>query len=235
MHSYEDAGFFCCRPETIYGKMVPVRSNILQGEIRTWLLILNRGGRTVNRFQNIDWDRLYKLLRVVAAGIVRRAHVGDAIDCGISAEDLVTETMEAFFASSNGLGWKAEKGSIEALLCGVLKKKAVDHLRRQRHVAGSLDDPSRSEVAKGKPCTPAPERARVDIRAKLYELVRGDKDLEDLLTATELLSGDRNVNQELGVLLNKTPKQVSNLKQRLLLIDGVKELYAERQVAQRRT
>jgi hypothetical protein len=117
----------------------------------------------------------------------------------------------------------------------VLKKKAVDHLCRQKHVAGSLDDPSRNEAAKGKPRTAAPERARVDIKARLYELVRGDKDLEDLLAATELLSGDHNVNQELGVLLKKTPKQVSNLKQRLLSIDGVKELYAERQVARRRT
>ena len=188
----------------------------------------------MNRFQNIDWDRLYKLLRVVAAGIVRRARIGDAID-SFSAEDLVTEIMDAFFTSSNGLGWSEEKGSIEALLCGVLKKKAIDHLRRQKHVAGSLDDAFGKVAQAGKPRAAAPERARVDIKARLYELVRGDKDLEDLLAATELLSGGHNVNQELGELLNKTPKQVSNLKQRLLLIDGVKELYAERQVAQRRT
>jgi len=187
----------------------------------------------MNRFQNIDWDRLYKLLRIVAAGIVRRTNLGDSID-SFTAEDLVTETMDAFFSSSNGLGWNQEKGSIEALLCGVLKKKAIDHLRRQKHVAGSLDDGSGKSIG-GKPLAPAPERARVDVKARLYELVSGDKDLEDLLTATELLSGDHNVNQELGEILNKTPKQVSNLKQRLLSIDGVKELYAERQVAKRRT
>jgi len=203
-------------------------------EVRTWSLILKPGGCIVNRFQNIDWDRLYKLLRVVAAGIVRRTNFGDSID-SFTAEDLVMKTMDAFFASSNGLGWAEQKGSIEALLCGVLKKKAIDHLRRQKHVAGSLDDGSGKLTGAGKPRAPAPERARTDVKARLCELVRDDKDLEDLLAATELLSGDHNVNQELGEILNKTPKQVSNLKQRLLSIDGVKELYAERQVAKRRT
>jgi DNA-directed RNA polymerase specialized sigma24 family protein len=203
-------------------------------EVRTWPLTLEPGGCIVNWFQNIDWNRLYKLLRVVAAGIVRRTNLGDSID-SFTAEDLVAETMDAFFSSSNGLGWSEKKGSVEALLCGVLKKKAIDHLRRQKHVAGSLDDDSGKLAGAVKLRAPAPERARVDVKARLYEFVRGDKDLEDLLAATELLSGDHNVNQELGEILNKTPKQISNLKQRLLSIDGVKELYAERQVAKRRT
>ncbi len=115
----------------------------------------------MNRFQNIDWDRLYKLLRVVAAGIVRRARIGDAID-SFSAEDLVTETMDTFFTSSNGLGWNDKKGSMEALRRGVLKKKAIDRLRRQKHVAGSPDDASGKVAQAGKPRAVAPERARAD-------------------------------------------------------------------------
>ena len=57
---------------------------------------------------------------------------------------------------------------------------------------------------------------------------------EDLIAATELIEGGPNVNQELGQVLNKTPKQVSKLKERLLMKEGVKELYAARQAAKSR-
>ena len=59
----------------------------------------------------------------------------------------------------------------------------------------------------------------------------GDTELQDLITAAELVEGGPNVNEELGQILNKTPRQVSKLKERLLAIDGVKELYAARQAA----
>ena len=58
-----------------------------------------------------------------------------------------------------------------------------------------------------------------------------DAELEDLVTAAELVEGGPNVNQELGEILEKTPRQVSKLKERLLAIDGVKETYAARQQA----
>jgi len=46
-----------------------------------------------------------------------------------------------------------------------------------------------------------------------------------------MTSGGHNVNQELGEILDKTPHQVSKLKERLLKKEGVKELYAARQAA----
>ena len=62
-------------------------------------------------------------------------------------------------------------------------------------------------------------------------MATGDTELQDLITAAELVEGGPNVNEELGQILNKTPRQVSKLKERLLTIDGVKELYAARHAA----
>jgi hypothetical protein len=107
----------------------------------------------------------------------------------------------------------------------------VDRLRRQKHVAGSLDDPDFSSPTSKRVRTTAPERAKTNIKDAPYSLVRGDAELEDLLTAAELVDGGPNVNQELGQILNKTPRQVSKLKERLLAIDGGKEIYAARQQA----
>jgi len=50
---------------------------------------------------------------------------------------------------------------------------------------------------------------------------RGCRTGGDLITAVRLVEGGPNVNQELGQILNKTPRRVSKLKEYLLAIDGV--------------
>jgi hypothetical protein len=185
----------------------------------------------VNRFQNIDWTRLYKVLLVQAAGILRRYRGPDTFDGGQDCEDVVAEVLKDFYRSPNGLGWKESKGKLETYLSTVVHNKLVDRLRRQQHVGGSVDDPdSSSPERKGAGAT-APERAKLSIKDALYSLVKGDSELQDLITAAELVEGGPNVNQELGQILDKTPRQVSKMKERLLAIDGVKELYAARQAA----
>jgi len=186
----------------------------------------------VGRFDQVDWERVYKVLLVAARTAVRNAP--DTFDCGISAEDLVGEALFAFFSSSKALGWKPGKDtlasadetqkSIERYLVGVLRHKAVDHLRRQKHVAGSLDYPH-GEVAE----PPAAENnlAKAEYastRDKLYALLQADQELTDLVAATELTSGLHNVNQELADVLGRTPREVVNLKRRLHNKPGVKEL-----------
>lgn len=136
---------------------------------------------------------------------------------------------------SDGGKARESKGKLETYLARIVHNKVVDRLRRQKLVGGSLDDTTRPLPAQRSPATAAPQRAKIDIKAALYELVRGDAELEDLVAATELILGGHNVNQELGQILNKTPRQVSKLKERLLAIDGVKELYAARQATNRRT
>ena len=186
---------------------------------------------TVNRFQNIDWTRLYKVLLVHAAGVLRRYRGPDTFDGGQDCEDVVAEVLKDFYRSPNGLGWKQSKGKLETYLGTVVHNKLLDRLRRQKHVSGSLDDPDFSPPAHKSPGTTAPERAKTNTKNALYSLVNGDAELRDLITAAELVEGGPNVNQELGQILNKTPHQVSKLKERLLAIDGVKELYAARQAA----
>jgi len=185
----------------------------------------------VNRFQNIDWTRLYKALLVQAAGILRHYRGPETFDGGQGCEDVVAEVLKDFYRSPNGLGWKEGKGKLETYLGAVVHNKLVDRLRRQKHVGGSLDDPDFSPPAQTSRGATAPERAKTNIKEALYTLVKGDAELEDLITAAELVEGGPNVNQELGQILNKTPRQVSKLKERLLAINGVKELYAARQQA----
>ncbi len=184
---------------------------------------------TVNRFQNIDWIRLYKRLLLHAAGILRRYRGPHTFDGGQDCEDVVAEVLKDFYRSPNGLGWKQNKGKLETYLGAVVRNKLVDRLRRQKHVSGSLDDPDFSSPAHTSPGMTAPERAKTNTKDALYSLVKGDAELQDLITAAEMVEGGPNVNQEMGQILNKTPHQVSKLKERLLAIDGVKELYAARQ------
>jgi len=186
---------------------------------------------TVNRFQNIDWTKLYKVLLVHATGILRRYRGPDTFDGGQDCEDVVAEVLKNFYRSPNGLGWKQNKGKLETYLGAVVHNKLVDRLRRQKHVSGSLDDPDFSPPAHKNPGTTAPERAKTNTKDALYSVATGDTELQDLITAAELVEGGPNVNEELGQILNKTPRQVSKLKERLLAIDGVKELYAARHAA----
>jgi DNA-directed RNA polymerase specialized sigma24 family protein len=186
---------------------------------------------TLNRFQNLDWTRLYKALTVQAAGILRHYRGPDTFDGGQDCQDVVAEVLKEFYRSPNGLGWKEGKGKLETYLGAVVHNRLVDRLRRQKHVGGSLDDPDFSPPAQQSRAAAAPERAKINIKDVLYSLVKGDAELEDLITAAELVEGGPNVNQELGQVLNKTPHQVSKLKERLLAIDVVKELYAARQAA----
>jgi len=190
----------------------------------------------VNRFQNVDFVRAYKILSLRAMAIVRHYGGPDTFDGGFDYEDILGEVFQEFFNSPDGLGWKGSKGSIEAFLGKVLHNKVVDHLRRQKHLGGPLDDDSRTPApaSKDSPAGGAPARAKTDFTAKLYTLVGDDGPLKDLIAAAEMTSGSHNVNQELGEILDKTPHQVSKLKDRLLRKEGVRELYAARQAARTR-
>lgn len=177
------------------------------------------------------------MLLVQAANIARHYRGPDTFDGGLDYEDVVGQVCKEFFDSPDGLGWKESKGKIETYLGRVVHNKVVDHLRRQKHVAGSLDDNSHTVVPAQERDTAAaaPERARIDLKSELFALVGDDSELKDLIAAAELTTGSHNVNQELGEILNKTPRQVSKLKERLLKKKGVKELYATRQAAKSRT
>jgi len=186
----------------------------------------------VNRYQGVDLVRLYKVLSLRAMRIVRHYGGLDTFDAGFDYEDVLGEVFAAFLDSPDGLGWKESKGTIDVYLGHVLHNKIVDHLRRQKHAGGPVEDDNQTRKKAG--MVEAPERAKTDFTAKLYELVGDDAALRDLIAAAEMTSGDHNVNQELGDIMGKTPHQVSKLKDRLLRKEGVRELYAARKAAKTR-
>ena len=102
-----------------------------------------------NRYQSLDLDDLWRRLYLYAALLTGGTSV--VMHCGLSAEDLATETLNKYLLSPNGLGWRESKGSLTAFLGAVLRNKFIDHFRRQREVARTADDsdesPPRTESA----------------------------------------------------------------------------------------
>jgi hypothetical protein len=189
----------------------------------------------VNRFQNVDFVRLYEALSLRAMGVVRRYGGPDTFDGGFDYEDVVGEVFTEFLESPDGLGWKESKGRIEAYLGKILHNRIVDHLRRQKHHGGTVEDNRAvASASTNGPQGVASAHAKIDLAGRLYLLVGDDAPLRDLIAAAEMTTGGPNVNQELGDILGKTPHQVSKLKERLLKKEGVRELYASRRAAKTR-
>lgn len=173
-------------------------------------------------WNSIDFKRLEQVLFIKAMAVVRDA--SRSFDAGVSAEDLVRETLNAFLESSNGLGWSEKQGRLETFLAGVLLNKARTHFRHEKKVAGSLDAENHGfPVVDGRP-TPAAQYESKEFFEKLYEAVGDDTDLRDLIAAVDLTTGAHNVNQELADAMGKTPPQVVNLKRRLMKNPTVLEL-----------
>jgi DNA-directed RNA polymerase specialized sigma24 family protein len=170
--------------------------------------------RFVSHWENMDFERLYKVLRVAAEAVVRDAP--ESFNMGFSAQDLAHEAFSAFLDSSNGLGWNPGRGTIDKFLVGVLWNKARTHLRRHRKVGGSLDDPRGPHWERSAASSVAADVQFESLREKIYEAVGDDRELRELIAATEQITGEHNVNQELAEILGKTVREVVNLKRRLL-------------------
>lgn len=177
-------------------------------------------------WKHIDFERLYKVLFIKAVGVVRDA--SRCFDMGVSAEDLVNETITAFLDSPNGLGWNEQQGRpLDTFLGGVLVHKALSHLRRDKKVAGSLDAENHGFPTQDKRPTQAAEMEWKDFNEKLYQAVGEDQGLRDLIAAVELTTGAHNVNQELADAMGKTPCDAVNLKRKLLNHRKVLDIYGK--------
>lgn len=156
-------------------------------------------------------------------------------DCGLSAEDLVAETLDAFFSSEKGLGWNPDKGSLATFLCGVLEKKFIDHRRRDRHVAGSVDDENFKHPGKlgDQGSDPHEELSYSEFADQMRSKVRDRKDLQDFITATQMTDGGHNVNQQLAEIMDTSVPEVVNRKKQLLRVHGIKKLYEERRTKEK--
>jgi len=170
--------------------------------------------RIVSPWDEMDFERLYKILRVAAEAVVRDAP--QTFNMGCSAQDLAHETFSTFLDSPNALGWNPARGTIEKFLTAVLWRKARTHLRRHRKIGGSLDDPARPQFQAIAAGSVDAEVQFDNLRAKIYDAVGDDQELRDLIAASEQTSGQHNVNQELAEILGKPVSQIVNLKRRLL-------------------
>ena len=189
--------------------------------------IVRDGDGLVSRFGNIDWAVLYKKLQIFADRLCGGANA--TFDCGLSGEDVVCEVLEKFFESSNGLGWTKKKGTLGNFLFKVVQNRVIDHLRRNKKMAGSLGEAgiSLKAMRRRTETDPLAKIEREKLVSKMYELVGDDQDLKDLIAAEDLTDGGHKVNQQLGEAMDKTPQEVVNLKRRLLNVEGIRELLYE--------
>lgn len=181
-----------------------------------------------SRYDSVDWQDLWRRLRLYACVLIGGMNV--VVDCGVSADDLVAETIEKFLNSPNGLGWRASKGSLPIYLGAVLKNLFLDHMRRDAKVRKpeSDEDGVLPQIVTGQ--SPGEAAAVEDLRAKLLALVKGrddEKELEELLLAGSMITGAGKVNQQLVDILNITVGEVINRRKRLWRVAGVGELYEE--------
>lgn len=156
----------------------------------------------------IDLGAVYKRLMVFALRLARA--VPEVFD-GVSPEDLVGETMVAYFAGDGGMKWDPVQGSLERFLGGVLRNRFLLHARKLRRYGGSFDDARfvpEPNASLGRPLVATITR-QIEVAAK------GDRDLEELIEATQSLDSTANVNQQLCEILDTTIQDVVNRRKRL--------------------
>ena len=93
----------------------------------------------------IDWPLLMERLYRAAVRLVGR---GDrVIDCGVSsAKDLVSEVIVEFLASPNGCGWDGTEAGLTRLLCRMVERRFIDHIRRDEKVSKDSETPLAAAV-----------------------------------------------------------------------------------------
>lgn len=123
--------------------------------------------------------------------------------------------------SINGLGWQPAKGDLPTFLCGVLRHKLLDHLKRQRHTAGSFDDRAFRESVEERSATASNILGRIELKQRISKLMKRlsrHRDLQEVVAAATATDGGHNSNQQIADVLGTTPRDVANRKKRILRI-----------------
>jgi DNA-directed RNA polymerase specialized sigma24 family protein len=161
----------------------------------------------------IDWDRVYKRLCVFAAAFT--SFVPRIVD-GVSLMDLPSETILTFLESEDALGWDSCKGDLASFLCGVLKHKLLDHHRRQKFTAGSLDDEHFLQHLVDPTIIPEELSDTAATIEFLKHRVGGDTELQAFLEAADSYDGGNDVNKQIATTLGITPQGVVIIRKKLL-------------------
>jgi len=179
------------------------------------------------QLSQIDWPNLWSSLYSYALKLVGGVCV--VLNHGISAEDLVEETLLEFFASSNRLGWKADKGKLSVFLKTRLRWRLIDQIRS----APALID--LKEVNDQKAGNPDPYGSAVFqmLRDRLMERTRGHPDEDRLnefiLAASMIGHGGSKINQQIADLMLTEVSEVVNLRKKLQrLVRDINDEWKER-------
>jgi DNA-directed RNA polymerase specialized sigma24 family protein len=178
-----------------------------------------------NRYESVQWEDVWRRLYLHAVKLTRGMNT--VIDCGVSADDLVEETLMKFWQSPNGLGWREIKGPLHTYLGKVLENGFIDHLRREKKIVR----PEREPGALAKPVDHQPDLTEdltvEQFQRRLLSLVKGRKDereLSDFILAASMTTSEGKINQQLAELLKSSEEDVVNRRNRILRVAGIKEL-----------
>lgn len=148
------------------------------------------------------------------------------IDCGVSsAKDLVSEVLQEFIASPNGCGWDGTEVGLTKLLCRMVQRRWIDHIRRDSKVTQDSETPVATAICQG--LGPDEQVAAERMRDRLFAAVTGhDKEVElrDFIQAALLITDGSMVDKQMADLLNVSPSEVRNRRKMLLRVGGIQQL-----------
>jgi DNA-directed RNA polymerase specialized sigma24 family protein len=175
--------------------------------------------------ETIDWPVLMRRLLMAAVRLVGRTD--RAIDCGLSAEDLVSQVLEQFYASSNGCGWDGSEQGLTRLLCRMVERRFIDHVRRDGKVAKDSETPLATAISRD--LGPDEQAAANELQQRLFTVVRGHDDedrLRDFIQAAQMLHGGSMVDKQMAEILGVKVDEVRYRRRMLRRITSIDELGA---------
>jgi len=165
-------------------------------------------------------ERLYK------AAVRLVGHRDRIIDCGVSsAKDLVSQVIEEFFASPNGCGWDGTELGLTKLLCRMVERRFIDHIRRGDKVAADSETPLAAAICHE--LGPDEQAAAEQLRNLMFEAVKGHKkepELRDFIQATLMLTDGSIVDKQMAEILEVSVDEVRNRRKMLLRVGGIRQL-----------
>src|SRR5437660_1462842 len=174
--------------------------------------------------ETIDWPFLMERLYMAAVRLV--GHSDRVIDCGASsAKDLVSEVIEEFYDSPSGCGWDGTEVGLTRLLCRMVERRFIDHVRRDGKLAIDSETPLASAICRD--LGPDEQAAGVQLCDKLFEAVRGqskEAKLRDFIQAAGMLRDGSVVDKQMAELLDVTVSEVRNRRKMLRRITSIREL-----------
>lgn len=134
---------------------------------------------------------------------------------GVSAEDVVGETLVAYLTSADKLGWDKNKGPLEPYLWIVCKHKLFDHFRRSKHEQPQPHEYLDQRAGEGP--TSEEEAIYRDLLENIKKRMKGDQEAIDYIDSVDKVSihGNGKFNQHMAIILQTSTQDIVNRKKRV--------------------